>query len=159
MVFRRRQIEGNGFSAWQGEMIPGSSEKSLGNVGLDIPENIFSALILLFIRLFGFLSKLSLGKDGGWCEPIVFIIYCCVTNYPKTQGLKNSYFYLLIIVWVRNSDRDKQSSLSALGSTGWSGAQRHWVSGPAGLEVPKGSRHIPGTSGPPGATWLAWASL
>ena len=86
---------------------------------LDIPENIFSALIPLSIRRFGFLSKLSLGKDSGWRKPIVFIICCCVTNYPKTQGLKNSYFYLITVVWVRNSDKDKWSSPSAPGSIGW----------------------------------------
>ena len=86
---------------------------------LDIPENIFSALIPLSIRRFGFLSNLSLGKDGGWRKPIVFIICCCLTNYPKTQRLKNSYFYLITIVWVRNSDEDKRTSPSALGSTGW----------------------------------------
>ena len=86
---------------------------------LDIPENIFSALIPLSVRRFGFLSNLSLGKDGGWRKPIVFIICCCLTNYPKTQGLKNSYFYLITIVWVRNSDEDKRTSPSALGSTGW----------------------------------------
>lgn len=59
-----------------GKWYPDQMRKSLGNVGLDILENISLAPVLLFISPFGFLSKLSLGEDGGWYEPNVYIIYC-----------------------------------------------------------------------------------
>lgn len=90
----RRQIEGNGFSDRQGKMIPKSNEKCPGNVGLAILESTFSVFTVLFIRQFGFLSKLPFREGGGWYESILFIIDCCVTSYPKTHGLKNSHFFL-----------------------------------------------------------------
>lgn len=65
MMSVRRKIEGNGFSDRQREMTPKSNEKCPGNVGLAIPESIFSAPTLLVIRQFGFLSKLSFREDGG----------------------------------------------------------------------------------------------
>lgn len=143
-----RTVEGSGFSGWQGDMKPRSNEDILG---LDIPENIFSALIPSSVRRFGFLSKLSLGKDSGWRKPIVFIICCCLTNYPKTQGHKNSYFYLITIVWVRNSDEDKRTSPSAPG--------RSETKSPTELEAPGCYRHTPGTSGPPGDHMGGWGFL
>lgn len=93
--------------------------KSLGNVAMAILKNTVSALILPFTNRIGFLSKLFLGEDGWWYEPIVFVIYCCATNYPKTWRLKNTNFYLSLIPWVRNSEKDRQSSSSALCSISW----------------------------------------
>lgn len=50
MVLVWRETESNGFSDWQGEMTRDPMKKSLGKGGLDVLENIFSALILSFIR-------------------------------------------------------------------------------------------------------------
>lgn len=40
--------------------------------------------------------------DGGWrSESIVFIIYCCVTNFPKTVSESSNHLSSPVF-WVRN---------------------------------------------------------
>lgn len=91
MMLMKREIEDNGFSDWQGDMIPGSRKETPGKCRAGYPTTV-SALTLLFIRWFGFLGKLSFGEDGGWYEPIVFISDCCVTTIPKHRCLKIANF-------------------------------------------------------------------
>lgn len=86
-----KQIEGNGFLDWQGEMIPRSNEEKSGKCRPGESTTV-SVLIFLFIGQFGFLSKLAFGKDGGWYEQIVFIILCYVTTIPKPRDSKIAIF-------------------------------------------------------------------
>ena len=82
MMLTKRQIESNGFSDWQGEMVPRSSEEKPGKC---LSLKTLSALILLFIR-FGFLSKLSFEELVGVRDNCFYYLLLC-NNNPKTEGL------------------------------------------------------------------------
>lgn len=53
-------------------------------------------------------SLIVLGPERNPVEPyrkIIILVYCCVTSHPQILWFKQRPFYLLIILWVRNSGR------------------------------------------------------